>query len=295
MNKNNTWKWIVGIVVVVLAAFLIFRLTQSEDIKGEEIEVKKGDISTYYNFSGSIEAKNKSVLYAELPLQINEFLVEKGKTVKKGDAVYKDSLGQKVKADIDGEVSRIEVEKDAQLTPGTEIMEIVNYNELELKVKVDEYDLNSIEVGTLVEVTLNALDKTFEGEIVDIERQGVYMDGVTFFDTKISVKNEEGIRVGMSAEAKVLDKEAKETKLLPMTAISFRSDNKPYVKIKKEKIVEEKDIEIGVTDGVNVEVKSGLEVGDKVFIPTVEQNNFGPPEGVRDSNNQDQSGGSKNE
>ena len=295
MNKNNTWKWIVGIVVVVLAAFLIFRLTQSEDIKGEEIEVKKGDISTYYNFSGSIEAKNKSVLYAELPLQINEFLVEKGKTVKKGDAVYKDSLGQKVKADIDGEVSRIEVEKDAQLTPGTEIMEIVNYNELELKVKVDEYDLNSIEVGTLVEVTINALDKTFEGEIVDIERQGVYMDGVTFFDTTISVKNEEGIRVGMSAEAKVLDKEAKETKLLPMTAISFRSDNKPYVKIKKEKIVEEKDIEIGVTDGVNVEVKSGLEVGDKVFIPTVEQNNFGPPEGVRDSNNQDQSGGSKNE
>lgn len=295
MNKNNTLKWIVGIVIVILASFLIFRITQSEDIKGEEIEVKKGDISTYYNFSGSIEAKNKSVLYAELPMQISEFLVKKGQTVKKGDAVYKDNLGQKVKADIDGEVSRIEVEKDAQLTPGTEIMEIVNYNELELKVKVDEYDLNSIEVGTPVEVTINALDKTFEGEIVEIERQGVYMDGVTFFDTTISVNNEEGIRVGMSAEAKVLDKEAKETMLLPMTAISFRSDNKPYVKIKKEKIVEEKDIEIGVTDGVNVEVKSGLEVGDKVFIPTVEQNNFGPPEGVRDSNNQDQSGGNTNE
>lgn len=295
MNKKNAWKWIVALVVVALAAFAIFRLTQTEEVKGEEIEVKKGDISTYYNFSGSIEAKNKSVLYAELPLQINEFLVKKGDTVKKGGEVYKDNLGQKVKADIDGEVSKIEVEKDAQLTPGTEIMEIVNYSELELKVKVDEYDLNSIKVGTPVEVTVNALDKTFKGEIVDIERQGVYMDGVTFFDTIISVKNEEGIRVGMSAEAKVLDQESKETKVLPMTAILFRSDNKPYVKIKNEKSIEEQDIEIGVTDGVSVEIKSGLEIGDKVFIPTVEQSNFGPPEGVGDPNNQEQSGGSTDE
>lgn len=295
MNKKNVWKWIVGIVLVALAVFLIFRLTQTEEVKGEEIEVKKGDISTYYNFSGSIEAKNKSILYAELPLQISEFLVEKGDSVKKGDEVYKDNLGQKVKADIDGEVSKIEVEKDAQLTPGTEIMEIVDYNELELNVKVDEYDLNSIKLGTPVEVTVNALDKTFKGEIDDIEKQGVYMDGVTFFDTIISVKNEEGIRVGMSAEAKVLDKESKETKILPMSAILFRNDNKPYVKIKNEKTVEEKDIEIGVTDGVNVEVTSGLEVGDKVFIPRVEQTNFGPPEGVGDQDNQEQSGGSTDE
>lgn len=295
MNKNNSWKWILGIVVVALAAFLIFRLTSSEGVKGEEIEVKKGDISTYYNFAGSIEVKNKSTLYAELPLQISEFLVNKGDKVNKGDAVYKDNLGQQIKADIAGEVSKIEAEEDAQLTPGTEIMEIVDYSQLELKVKVDEYDLNSIKVGTPVDVTVNAIDKTFKGEVVNIERQGVYMDGVTFFETTISVNNEEGIRVGMSAEAKVLDEESKQTKILPMTAISFKNDNTPYVKIKNEKNVEEKEIEIGVTDGVNVEIKSGLELGNKVFVPKVEQNNFGPPEGVRNSNDQEQSGGSTNE
>lgn len=295
MNKNNLWKWFLGIMIVGLVVFLIFKLTSSKDISGEEIEVKKSDISTYYNFSGSIEAKNKSTLYAELPLQISEFLVNKGDQVKKDDVLYKNNLGEKVKADIAGEISKIQVEEDAQLSPGTEIMEIVDYSELELKVKVDEYDLNSIKLGTPVDVTVNALDKTFKGEIVNIEKQGVYMDGVTFFETIISVNNEDSIRVGMSAEAKVLDKQSKQTKILPMTAISFRNDNSPYVKIKKDKNVEERDIKIGVTDGVNVEVKSGLELGDKVFIPQKEQSNFGPPEGARDSSTKGQSGGSINE
>ena len=121
------------------------------------------------------------------------------------------------------------------------------------------------------------------------------MDGVTFFETTISIDNAEGIRVGMSAEAKVLDKESKQTKILPMTAISFRNDNTPYIKIKNEKNIEEKEIKIGITDGVNVEIKSGLEVGDKVFVPTVQKSNFGPPEGARNSNDQKQPGGSTNE
>lgn len=283
MNKKKMSKWVIGMVVVVLAIFLIFRITGNKEIQGEEIEVKEGDISTYYNFSGSIEAKNKSTIFAELPLQISEFLVEKGEKVEKGDVIYKNATGEKVKADISGEVYKIEVEEDAQISPGTQIMEIVDYNELELKVKVDEYDLNSIEIGTKLEVTVNALDKTFKGEIVDIAKQGVYMNGVTFFETIISIENEENIRVGMSAEAKVLNEESKNTKILPMKAIEFRNDNTPYVNIKKDKSVKEKEIEIGITDGVNVEIKSGLEIGDKVFIPKVETSNFGPPEGVRRS------------
>ncbi|OLS03814.1 efflux RND transporter periplasmic adaptor subunit [Tissierella creatinophila] len=283
MNKKNVSKWVIGIAIVALAMFLIFRLTGNKEIQGEEIEVKEGDISTYYNFSGSIEAKNKSTIFAELPLQVSEFLVEKGEKVEKGDVIYKSSTGQNVKADISGEISKIGVEENAQISPGTEIIEIVDYNELELKVKVDEYDLNSIKVGTKVEVTVNALDKIFKGEIVDISKQGVYMNGVTFFETLISVESEEGIRVGMSAEAKVLNEESNNTKILPMNSIEFRNDNTPYVNIKKDKSVKEKEIEIGITDGVNVEIKSGLEIGDKVFIPKVETNNFGPPEGVRRS------------
>lgn len=283
MKKKNIIKWSVGIAAIALIVFLTFRLSSGKDIKGKEIKVEKGDIATYYNFSGSVEAKNKNTIFAELPMQISEFLVEKGEKVEKEDIIYKTASGEEVKADISGEVSKIEAEEDAQLSPGSEIIEIVDFKELELKVKVDEYDLNSIEIGRDVETTINALDKTVKGEVFDIEKQGIYKDGVTFFETIISIESEEDIRVGMSAEARVLNEESKDTKILPMDAIEFKDDNTPYINIKKDEGVEEKEIEIGVTDGVNVEIKSGLEVGDKVFIEKTEVNNFGPPQGVRDS------------
>ena len=293
MNQKSITKWIVGILVLALIGFVVFSFTRKEEVRGEEIEVKEGDIATYYNFAGSISAKNRSVLFAELPVQINEFYLAEGEKVEKDDILYKTSTGEEKKADISGEVYKIEVEKDAQLTPGTKIMEVVDYNNLELKVNVDEYDLKSIKEGTKVEITINALEKTVKGEVVKISKQGEYINGITLFETIISIENTKDIRIGMSAEAKVLDQESKNTAVLPMTSINFRSDNTPYVNIKKEEKVEEKEIEIGITDGVNVEVLAGVKIGDKVFIPRKAQNNFGPPEGVRES--RDESGAGSNE
>lgn len=293
MNKKKSFKWVIVLVILGLLVFLIFRLTSRRELEGESIEVEEGDIATYYNFSGSVEAKNKSTIYAELPLQVTEFLVEKEDMVEKGDILYKTSLGEEVEASISGEVARVEVEEDAQINPGTEIMEIVDYSELELRVRVDEYDLVSIEVGSEVEVTINALDKDFKGEIVEIAKEGIYMNGVTFFETIISIEKEEDIKVGMSAEARVLNEESNNTAILPMKAINFKSNNQPYVNIKEEENLEEVEVGIGITDGVNVEILSGLKPGDKVFIPREETSNFGPPEGVGRSG--DESGGEGNE
>lgn len=49
-----------------------------------------------------------------------------------------------------------------------------------------------------------------------------------------------------------------------LSAIEFKNDNSAYVNIKEDNQIEEKKIELGITDGVNVEIKSGLEVGDKI-------------------------------
>lgn len=280
MKKKNVYKWAIGAAVVALAVFLIFRLSSEKEIKGDLIEVEEGDIVTYYSFSGSIEAKNRKTYFAEAPLQISGFLVEEGEKVKKDTPLYKNTMGEEIKSDIDGEVFGIEVDENAQINPGTKIMEVVNYSDLELKVKVDEYDLSSIEIGTEVDVTINALNKTFKGEVVSISKEGIYMNGVTFFETVISVEKDENIKVGMSAEAKVLDEEVKNAGVLPMKAIKFKEDNTPYVTIKIDEELKSKDIEVGVTDGVNVEIKSGLNIGDKVFIQSMEQNTFGPPPGV---------------
>ena len=73
MKDKKILKWIIVIGVIALLGFLVFRLTSTDDLKGEEIKVVEGDIATYYNFTGSIEAKNRSKVFSETPIQISEF------------------------------------------------------------------------------------------------------------------------------------------------------------------------------------------------------------------------------
>ena len=281
-SKNNKTKWTIGIIV--LAAVLIFflpRIRGQRQVSGEEIEVKTGDIETFYSFSGSIEAKNRQTIFSNGAIQIKEFKVEEGDLVKKDDLIYETNRGEEVKAPISGEILKIFVEEDEQLVPGGKIIEIVDYDELQLRVKVDEYDLKAIKEDLIANVTINSLNKDVEGVVTDISKEGIYMNGITFFDTTMSIANDGDILVGMSAEAKILNEKAEGIVILPMTAIKFYDDNRAYVNIKNDKLVEEKEIELGITNGTNVEIKAGLESGDKVFIPKSTTIRFGPPEGAR--------------
>ena len=280
-SKNKAIKWIVGtIVLIAVLIFFLPRLKGPKEAVGDEIEVKTGNIETFYSFSGSIEAKNRQTIFSDQAIQIKEFKVAKGDLVEKDDILYKTNRGENIKSPIAGEIFEVFVEEDEQLVPGTKIIEIVDYNDLQLKVRVDEYDLKAIQKDLVANITINSLNKDVEGIVTDISKEGVYMNGVTFFDTTLSIENEGDILVGMSAEAKILNEKSENVAILPMTAIKFYDNNSPYVNIKKDKLVEEKEVELGITNGINVEVKSGVKTGDKVFIPRSMTVRFGPPEGV---------------
>ncbi len=283
MKKKNTgMKWIIAIIIIgVIAAVMVPRLTKVKDVAGDELEVKTGSIKTYYSFSGSIEAKNRQIVFADQPIQISEFKVKAGDIVAKDDVLYKTNRGVNIKSEIDGEILEIYVEEDEQIAPGTKVIEVVDYKDLQLKVKVDEYDLKSIKIDQTANVTIHALEKDFEGIITEISKEGVYINGVTFFNTTILIQNEGDILVGMSAEAKVLNQTSDNAPILPMTAIKFKEDNTPYVNTKVDGVLDEVQLEIGITDGINAEIKSGLKVGDKIFVPKSNTVRFGPPEGMR--------------
>lgn len=288
-RKNTGMKWIIAIVIIgAIAAVMIPRLRKVKDVAGDEVEVKTASIKTYYSFSGSIEAKNRQTVFADQPIQISELKVKAGDIVEKDDVLYKTNRGVNIKSEIDGEVLEIYVEEDEQIAPGTKIMEVVDYKDLQLKVKVDEYDLKSIKTDQVANVTIHALNKDFEGTITDIAKEGIYMNGVTFFNTTISIENQGDILVGMSAEAKVLNQTSDNAPILPMTAIKFKEDNTPYVNTKVDGILNEVELEIGITDGINAEIKSGLSVGDKIFVAKSNMVRFGPPEGMRTNGGRNQ-------
>ncbi|NLM75022.1 MAG: HlyD family efflux transporter periplasmic adaptor subunit [Clostridiaceae bacterium] len=174
----------------------------------------------------------------------------------------------KVYAEIDGEVDKIYVEENDSLTMGAKIMDIINYEDLQVTIKVDEYDLRAVTLDKEAEVIVSALDKTVNGRITDISRQAMVVNGVSYFPTTITIESSEDLRVGMSVEVRVLNHDIKDAVTVTMKALQFDAENKPFVYVRdSDGKVQTKYVETGVNDGTIVEIKSGVNSGDIILIP----------------------------
>ena len=277
-KKKSKLKLILWSLVIIVAAFAIARpMLAPKNVGTKEIIPARGNLTTYYSFSGSVEAKNRETVFASKAMQVKDIKVEEGQIISKDDVLMTTAFGEKITAKIDGEVSKIYAEENAQLMPGGKLIEIVDYSDLQIIVKVDEYDLPSISKGKEAVVTIHSLAKDVKGTIAEVSKEGTYLNGVTFFTASIALESDSDIKVGMSAEAKILDKSVQNTLLIPVSAINFDANNKAFVNVKSDKGTRTAALEIGLTDGINAEVLNGISERDIVVIPAAEKSGFTPP------------------
>ncbi|QWU13846.1 HlyD family secretion protein [Paenibacillus sophorae] len=265
-RKSKTRKWlVVSIIVIAVAVIAGAVLKRPAAAAYESVNAKTGDITTYYSFSGNVETKNRQTVMAEKILQISDIKVEEGDTVTEGEVLLTTTAGDEIKSKINGEIVKINVEDNAQVMAGTALLDIVDYN-LELNVKVDEYDIHALAPGKETTVKIGAINKEMTGKISSISNEGQIMNGITFFMATIDLAKDEDLKIGMSAEVKVISNKAAGVVTLPMTAIQFDDNNQPYVLKKDQNGAEVKtEITTGINDGTTVEVKSGVANGETIL------------------------------
>lgn len=270
MNKKRSkfrkliWP-LLGILVVALAA-LIFMMPKK--INYTEVKPLTGNLATYYTFTGSVEAKNRQDILADKAMQIKKINVTKGQQVTKDTTLATTTGGEEIKPEIAGEVANIEAVENAQVMPGTKLMDIVDYSDLQLKVQVDENDLPAVSIGKAATVTIHALNKDLSSQITDISKEGEYLNGITNFTATLSLPAESDLRVGMSAEAKILNQSVANAVILPMSAIQFDEYDNPYVMLKDgNRAPKRVAATIGINDGVHAEIKKGVTANDIVLVP----------------------------
>ena len=105
-------------------------------------------------------------------MQVSEIKVKEGDIVKEGDVLIAVIPWEEIKAKIDGEISNINVEENQQVMAGVKLMEIVDYEHLEINVKVDEYDIGALEKGKEATVKIGAINKEIKGTISSISKEG---------------------------------------------------------------------------------------------------------------------------
>ena len=264
-KKRRIWLWILLAAVLALGVWLYFSTKDVARQSMQQETAQKRDIVTYYSFEGNLIPVTDEVQTAKESLKVKEVYVSEGDKVEKGDALVRGTDGTRIQAACTGTVETLFVEADDLLQPGSQLCRIVDWDHLEVSVNVDEYDIDALSEGKEGTVYLNALDAAAPGKVSEIGREAVTQGGVSFYPVKFGVDALPNVRSGMSVEVQVLNRQALDAVSLPLTAISYDEYNKPYVLVKEGEEYRRQEITLGVSDGRNVEVLTGLADGATVY------------------------------
>ena len=147
--------------------------------------------------------------------------------------------------------------------PGTELMKIARLEDLLFKGTVDEIDVGRLEEGMKAKITVGAIPEEDVYGIIDIiAPKARNKEGATVFDIEIIVTEKGGkpLRVGYSATADIIIDERNDVLVIPEGAVKFEEE-KTYVHLANG---EKREIELGLSNGLNIEVVSGLREGEEI-------------------------------
>lgn len=153
---------------------------------------------------------------------------------------------------------------------GTTIASVANMNDLIFRGKIDETEVGRVYEGMPVKLTIGALqDLTFDATLEYISPKAVEENGANQFEIKAAVKTPDNatIRSGYSANAEIVLERLSQALTVPEGAVEFVGDS-TFVYVLTDSVPRQtfrrQPVEVGMSDGIRMAVKSGLSLTDKV-------------------------------
>jgi HlyD family secretion protein len=152
---------------------------------------------------------------------------------------------------------------------GTTIATVANMNDMLFVGKLDETEVGKIKVGMPMDITIGALqDQKLTATLEYVSPKGKEENGAIMFEMKAAVKipKDVFIRAGYSANAEIILSKSENVITIPESCIEFGGDTAfVYVQTQKEpQTFVRKQVKVGLSDGIKIEVKSGLKTKDKI-------------------------------
>ena len=154
---------------------------------------------------------------------------------------------------------------------GTTIATVANMDDLIFDGNIDETEVGRLHLGLPVRISVGALqDLHFEAALEYIAPNATESNGTNLFEIKASVKvpADVTIRSGYSANAEIVLEEVHDVLTLPESAIQYEGEQ-TFVYVAGADGYERREVETGLSDGVNIEIKRGLALDEKVRGPQI--------------------------
>ena len=187
------------------------------------------------------------------------------------------SANTNIRATVPGTVLEIPVEEGFQViasnsfNAGTTIATIADLNKMIFEGKVDEAEVGKLKVGMPLEVSLGAIeDQALQAKLKFIAPKGNEEQGAVQFKIEADLYLNDSIfvRAGYSANASLVLERKDSIMAISESLLQFdRKTEEPYVEIEiEDQKFERRDVKIGISDGVNVEIISGVSKDDKIKV-----------------------------
>jgi len=164
--------------------------------------------------------------------------------------------------------------------PGTTVAVIADMDDMICEGRVDEAEVAKIKIGMKLAIKVGAIEKDkLDGKLEYISPKGKLIDGAIQFEIKAAVAKKEKveIRANYSANADIVLDEKKQVLAIREALVQYK-DEKPFVEIEtKPQTFVKKDVKLGLSDGIKVEILEGVTKSDKIKIP----DNAGPAMGPK--------------
>jgi HlyD family secretion protein len=217
---------------------------------------------TFKKFQLNYELQQEAVNAAEDTVD----LIKEGATKKRGN------IANLVRSTVEGMVLVVPVKEGTFVTEtntfnqGTTIANVANMQDLIFEGKLDESEIGKVQVGMDLILNVGAIPgRTFNATLEYVSPKGEDDQGTIKFEIKAAVKVEDDLflRAGYSANADiVLDR--REQVLAINEGNLITENGKSYVEVEVgPQEFERREIETGLSDGINIEVLGGIDENTK--------------------------------
>lgn len=237
----------------------------------EEVEVARAQLR---QAEAGLRQARAQLHQAEVNLrQARSLLAQTEVTVRQAESLFAERM---VRSPTEGVVANLAVDPGDTVTPGTRLLNVVQLGTLEASVAVAEADVGRIRVGMPATVRVDA----FPGRV--FPAQVLRISPVLALDTRtasvrVKIANPGGwLRPGMTARVELILARRQGVLAVPVEAVVGRNQVQ-MVFVVEGSVARARPVQLGISDGTQVEVVSGLRPGELVVIEGQETLRDGAP------------------
>jgi len=197
--------------------------------------------------------------------------------ISNGSVAGSSTANTNIRATLSGTILEIPVEVGDQViaannfNAGTSVAIIADLSQMIFEGKVDEAEVGNLTNGMKIIVSMAAVpNKEFDAKLKFVAPKGTEEGGAVQFkiEAELALDDDTFVRAGYSANGALVVNSKQDIMVIPEAVLQFdRKTQMPYVEIEiSDQNFERKELETGLSDGIKVEVLSGLEMTDNIKI-----------------------------